>query len=145
LSYLTGIGFSMGAQTMISPQLFSLHQIPAIPLLSALPTGRHPVLRFGIGALLFLGLLLFWQIRRSYSGFALRSRYGLLDALRFLLVLALFIYLSSGELLTPALNPVGINFSRFMTVMAIIFLGSAIVVLCLPEVSKKLRGLVHHD
>lgn len=145
LSYLTGIGFSMGAQTMISPQIFSLHQIPAIPLLSALPTGRHPVLRFGIGALLLLGLLVFWQIRRSYAGFALQNRHGLLDALRFLLVLALFTYLSSGELLTPALHPVGINFSRFVTFMAIILVGSAIAVLYLPEIIKKLRGLVHHD
>ena len=145
LSYLTGIGFSLGAQTTISPQLFSLHQIPAIPLLSALPTGRHPIFHYGIGAIILFGLLLFWQIRRSHASFGLQNRHGMIDALRFLLVLSVVIYLSSGELLTPALNPVGINWPRFMTYMATIIIGSAIFVLYLPEIIKKLRGLPHHD
>jgi hypothetical protein len=145
VSYITGIGFSFGSHTAISANHFSLHQIPAIPILSALPTGRHPIVRYGIVIFVIFALLYFWQVRRSHLRFVERGRHGIVDAFYFFLLVGLLTYLSSGELLTPALDPIGIDWPRFMSYLGIVFFLCALVVIYLPEMMKKLQRLVHHE
>ncbi|NDA89107.1 MAG: hypothetical protein EBX96_03520, partial [Actinobacteria bacterium] len=41
-SYILGSGFSLGSATDITPFIFNLREIPAIPALAALPAGKFP-------------------------------------------------------------------------------------------------------
>jgi hypothetical protein len=137
VSYLMGSGFSFGAHSKITADTFTLNQIPAIPIVSGLPTGRHPILSYGIIAMVIVFILYFIEVIRSESGFRARQVRGIGDAFRFLLFLALLSYLSGGELLTPALNPVGVPLLKFISYIGSALAASALVVLYLPDLIKR--------
>ena len=117
LGYFFGAGFSLGAHTQIDPLHFTLTQIPAIPLMGALPTGRHPL--YLLALLLPAALLL-------YSAFTVEFRRYLLTGVVILFALTLLGYLSQGELITHALHLVGVQWWRLSVVMAAIMVISVI-------------------
>jgi len=137
LAYLTGSGFSVGAHTMVTATIFNLNQLPAIPLLGGLPTGRHPVLSIGI---IFWPLLfgaIFYVITRVHATFAARNR----DLLRTFIMGTFFVwelsYFASGELLTPSMRRTGILPERTTSIAAISAAVIALGFFYIPQLVKK--------
>ena len=138
LSYLFGIGFSIGAATQISPVNFHLTALPAIPVLSALPTGKHPLIIISVA---FLLVLIFLHQRKSFSNtltLLANTKNLLSQVLPMALLLAGIAFLAGGELITKDMNPVGISWWSLPG----IFLGAeiltALFALYLPSLVKSL-------
>jgi hypothetical protein len=103
LAYLVGPGFAVGAHTLVSPLTHRISEIPALPLLGALPTGRHPLALLSILGMIGCGVAL-------YRSTVWHSRRALGETLFFTISLfALLSLLSSGSLLTRALGSVGVS------------------------------------
>lgn len=132
LSYFLGSGFMLGQATLISPLNFKLHGIPAIPLMGALPTGKHPMLL--IGAVVFFALLVInlLRIRRIYRTNKSRHLRALISSLFIAGLLTLLSYLASGELLTKSLNPVGPRWAFLAAHIAILSLVGIIFFISMP-------------
>jgi hypothetical protein len=142
LGYLTGSGFSLGAHTMVTSSIFNLHQIPAIPILGGLPTGKHPLLGVGIIFWPLLFLAVYQVIIRVHSDWRSRNK----DLLRTFIMSIFFVweisYFASGELLTPAMKRTGILPERTTTIAAISALFIAIFFFYGPKVINRVR---HRD
>jgi hypothetical protein len=103
LSYFSGPGFAVGAHTLLSPLTHNISEIPALPILGALPTGRHPMVL--ISSLIFLlgGVVLYnWTIRQN-------SRVLIKSYLAILVGVGLISFLSSGALLTNSMSAMGVS------------------------------------
>lgn len=102
-AYLVGPGFAIGAHTLVAPLTHRILEIPAVPVLGALPTGRHPMVLLSAIAVFAIGIIFY---RKNISR-------GALNVLVSFLVLgclvALVSYLSSGALLTRAMGSVGVS------------------------------------
>jgi hypothetical protein len=132
LAYVTGIGFQFGAGSAISATHIKLGEIPALAALSPMPTTLHPILRYApiFWLLLFIVLLLF--VSHRFEGLAHQLQASLVQGAQFLIVVAAFAYLSSGELLTTYLNPVGVIWWRFTEYLALAFLLALVLTLLIP-------------
>ena len=139
LSYLTGSGFTFGAHTNISPSHFNLNAISAIPVLSALPTGKHQVFNYGVILWPLFFTLFFILIWRSKDNFLRKNIQAIQNGVVFLVVILIVTYLASGELLTPQLNPVGIMWGRFTAVLGISYVAALICAFYIPALIQKLR------
>jgi len=137
ISYLTGIGFSFGAHSLISGSQVAVGQVPALPFVTALPTGMHPHLKYGVGLwiLLFALLMIFHQLRPASIPSV--SRKILVEGVRLFLALAAVAYFSAGELLVAALNPVGVIWWRFLAHVGAAFGIAVILALYLPAVLRR--------
>lgn len=102
-AYIVGPGFAVGAHTLVAPLTHRILEIPAIPVLGALPTGRHPMVLLSALAVCAAGVILY---RKSISRGAKTFWVSFL-ALGSLV--ALVSYLSSGALLTRAMGSVGVS------------------------------------
>ncbi|MCX6427138.1 MAG: DUF6350 family protein [Actinobacteria bacterium] len=113
LSYLAGSGFAVGAHTLISPWTHSIAEIPALPLLGALPTGRHPLMLISIALFVFCGGSLYtWSINQD--------RRVLVQNYLFIIVASgLLALLGSGALMTPALHAVGVSAWQMTSAIAL--------------------------
>jgi len=113
LSYLIGPGFAIGAHTLVAPLTHRILEIPALPLLGALPTGRHPLVLLSGIAVLASGVILY---RRSIA----TGTKSLLISFIFLISsVALIGYLSSGALLTRAMGSVGVSIWQITVAVAL--------------------------
>ena len=118
LSYLMGFGFSLGAGTHISPTAFTIHQIPAIPLLGGLPTGKHPYYLLVVAIFVIAAAATSLAILRRNVDARERIREFLTLILAGSIVLALISYISSGTLLTKALHPFGVGIWQLPAALA---------------------------
>jgi len=103
LAYLVGPGFAIGAHTLVAPLTHRILEIPALPLLGALPTGRHPLVLLSGIAVFVAGIVLYRRTiemgaKSLFVGFVTLS-----------CLVALVSYLSSGALLTRAMSSVGVS------------------------------------
>ena len=137
LSYLTGIGFSFGAHSIINGHQIILTQVPALPITAALPTGEHPGLTYAVAFWFLFFVVLFLLIRRESNSILRLTRYSILQGLRIFIALAVITYLSAGELFVEGLNPVGIIWWHFLEYMGVAFLCAAMIVLYIPALLKK--------
>ena len=103
LAYLVGPGFAIGAHTLVAPLTHRILEIPALPLLGALPTGRHPLVLLSVIAVCAGGVALY---RRSI---ATGPKSLLVNFLCLVSLVALIAYLSGGALLTRAMGSVGVS------------------------------------
>ena len=108
LSYVSGAGFAVGAGTHLSPITQDIGQIPALPLLAALPVDSNKwFLLFAIVIIALGALLGYWTIslqeRASWQSFFL--------VIVMLLILA---YFASGSLITQAMGAVGLSIWQFI-------------------------------
>ncbi len=103
LAYLVGPGFAIGAHTLVAPLTHRILEIPAVPLLGALPTGRHPLILLSAIAVGVAGIVMY---RRNL---AIGIRALILSFLAVACGVALVAYLSSGALLTRAMSSVGVS------------------------------------
>ena len=137
LSYLTGIGFSFGAHSVINGHQITLSQIPAMPITAALPTGVQHGLIYAVAFWLLFFIFLFLLIRRESTSLLKRTKYSVLQGMRIFIALAVITYLSAGELLSSGLNPVGIIWWHFLEYLGVAFLSASMIVLYLPALFKK--------
>ena len=103
ITYFLGVGFSVGSGTLISPFIHRYDQIPALPLLGALPTGRHPILFIGVLFFISIGVALY-QLAYSESARILRQSF-LLTVLGF----ALLCTGATGTLITSEMSNFGVS------------------------------------
>jgi hypothetical protein len=138
VGYLSGVGFTFGSHTNVSPTHFTLHGISAIPVLGALPTGKHPILQYGaaIWPIFFIVIVVF--IVRSASGLRRRQADFFISVLLFLLIFGLFCFLGSGELLTSSLRPVGIAWLKEVEITSLGAVVALILGIYLPALTQKI-------
>ncbi len=136
LGYFTGAGVTMGAHTALSPLHFSIHGIPAIPLLAALPNGKHPL--YLISNILILVLVVAQMVRARRSIHRYRSAF---TEIAFSLVLiSLGGFLASGELLTKEMSPVGVRWWYIDAIYASCALLALMVMIAMPSLVSNIRA-----
>lgn len=111
LSYLVGSGFSIGSGTLVSPGVHQLGEIPAFPLLGAIPRTTHPYLYVGVLLGIGTGIFVMTILKRT----ALKdSRLGyILYPIILALVIFFLTILSNGSLLGGSLTTVGPSLWQF--------------------------------
>jgi hypothetical protein len=133
MAYLSGTGFGVGENTLVSPLEHSVAQIPALPILGALPTTEHPQFLFSIFFFVMAGALLAsWTI-------ALKTK--VLWQSYFVSIASIFVltYFSSGSLLTQEMSTVGPSLWKFPLSVAIeMGIGIALAIL-IPQISLPSR------
>ena len=110
-SYLVGPGFAIGAHTLVAPLTHRIMEIPALPLLGGLPTGRHPMVLLSGIAVFVSGIIMF---RGAITSGARVTSFICLISL-----VALVSYLSSGALLTKAMGSVGVSIWQLTLTIAV--------------------------
>jgi hypothetical protein len=131
IAYLVGAGFAIGRDTLISPLTFNLGKIPALPILGALPTGRHPF--YLIGSLIVVALgaqLAIWTL--DSSRLVLRQ-----SILLFILSSFAISYLGSGALITYELGTVGPSLWKFPLIISVEFLIGVGAIRLLPLIGRR--------
>ena len=108
LSYVSGAGFAVGAGTHLSPLTQDIGQIPALPLLAALPVNSNKWLLLFSIVIIALGVLLgYWTI-------SLQERTSWQSFFILMVMLTLLAYFASGSLITQAMGAVGVSIWQFM-------------------------------
>lgn len=113
LSYLVGPGFAIGAHTLVAPLTHRIMEIPALPLLGGLPTGRHPMVLLS-GIAVFVGGIIMFRGAMTSGAKALAVSFICLISL-----VALVSYLSSGSLITKAMSSVGVSIWQLTATIAV--------------------------
>jgi hypothetical protein len=131
VAYFAGAGFAIGRDTLISPLTFSLGKIPALPILGALPTGRHPL--YLIGSLLVVAIgaqLAIWTI--DGNAIVLRQTIALFIVSSFAVA-----YLGSGALITYELGTVGPSVWKFPLIISAELLLGVGLMKVIPLIGRK--------
>jgi hypothetical protein len=140
LSYGLGSGFSLGSATDITPFIFNLREIPAIPVLAALPNGKYPwliVLTLIVAIYAWVNINLINKQRvDAKSKQQITIRFFLISTF----IPVIFAFISSGSLLSANMSPVGVNPIRIGAVFALQVLIVFILVKYLPRLFKKKQG-----
>ena len=140
LSYGLGSGFSLGSATDITPFIFNLREIPAIPVLAALPNGEYPwliVLTLIVAIYAWVNINLINKQRvDAKSKRQITIRFFLISTF----IPAIFAFISSGSLLSANMSPVGVNPIRIGAVFALQVLIVFIMMKYLPRLFKKKQG-----
>ena len=133
LAYFTGTGFAVGAGTLVSPMVHRLGDIPALPLLAALPTSSSKWALIFVVFVIALGALLAnWALAAS-------SR-SLIQAIALIAIsISLISYLASGSLMTQAMSAVGVSIWKLaLSVTLEIGIGVAALVF-IPQIRLRSR------
>jgi hypothetical protein len=134
LSYLAGPGFSVGAHTLLSPLAHNISEIPALPILGALPTGRHPMVLISAVAFLAAGVTLYyWTMGQSWR--------VLLASYFFMLAgIGLISFLGSGALLTDSMSAMGVSAWKLTSVIGAEVGIGVLLAFGIPRISGSSRG-----
>ena len=117
LSYVSGAGFAVGADTHVSPFTQDIGEIPALPLLAALPIDSNKwLLLFSIVIIALGALLGYWTI-------SLQERTSWQSFFIVMVMLSLLAYFASGSLITQAMGAVGVSIWQF-----ILFVGGQLLI-----------------
>lgn len=129
LSYLAGSGFAIGSGTLVAPWSHRLFEIPAIPLLGAVPAEKTTWHLFFIFIIIAVGALLTtWTIQLSTR--TLVQSYFLSCAI--ILLLSLF---GSGALITNILDSVGVSLWKFPLVIGVELGLGILLTIFIPRIS----------
>jgi hypothetical protein len=103
IGYFAGVGFGVGTGTIISPLSYKVPEIPALPILGALPTGKF---QWALIAILF-----FIAAGVALTSWTLNQRPEVLwqTFTLILLAMAFISWAASGSLMTEALSAVGVS------------------------------------
>ena len=136
-SYILGSGFSLGSATDITPFIFNLREIPAIPALAALPAGKFPWI-ITLSIMLFAYALINLNKIKGLN-IDKKSKQQLHLRFLFLSVLgsAILAFISSGSLISANMNPVGVNPLRIGAVVFVHIVLAFLVIQYLPKLFKK--------
>jgi len=131
VAYFVGAGFAVGRETLISPLTFTLGKIPALPILGALPTGRHPLYLLGSLVVIAVGAqVAIWTIESGRN--VLRQTIALFTLSSFVIA-----YLGSGALITYELGTVGPSLWKFPLIISAEFLIGVGLIRVIPMLSRK--------
>lgn len=140
ISYLLGSGFSLGLGTSISPINLDINSMPAIPILGALPTAKHPLLLFTLIIPVLIIALNQFKIFHKYREFKIRQSEILVTVFPIIALLLIFSYFSGGILLTQDMNPVGIIWWKLPALFGVIQLISLVLGLYTPKLIKVIKA-----
>lgn len=103
IGYFAGPGFAIGNGTLISPLSYNVPEIPALPLLGALPTGTI--------TLAIASVLIFVAAGVALTSWTLNQRPEVLwqSFTLILMSIAFISWAASGSLMTSALSAVGVS------------------------------------
>jgi hypothetical protein len=133
LAYFSGTGFAVGAGTLVSPLTHRLGEIPALPLLSVLPTTSSKWALLGVIVVIAVGALLAAWAVTSTSGALIQS-----IALIAISISAIS-YLASGSLMTQAMSAVGVSIWKLtLSLLLELAIGIAALVL-IPQIKLRSR------
>lgn len=135
-AYLIGPGFAVGNHTLVSPLTHQVLEIPALPLLGTLPTGRHPLILL-CALVVVAGGIVMYVATMTHSVRALVQTY--LCAVAGVAVLSV---LSSGSLLTRSLSAVGVSPWQVTIFVAAELLGGILLGWIIPLLFGQLRNRV---
>ena len=139
LSYISGAGISIGEGSLLSPFSHRIDEIPAIPLLGALPVTNQFLVLFLSIFIVGIGAVISRYGLQTYSDLSETRRFYIATSL---ISLALFFAIaraSSGQLLSANLPSVGpIWWALPIVVTAQFALGGALFILT-PRVLAKLK------
>jgi hypothetical protein len=113
LAYISGSGAHIGSDSIIHPFLFELDQLPALPLLGALPRGTFPVAIAGAVIVVGFGFLIHRKLRKQFND----DLSSAISLGAFFLVSLLVASSASGQLITDVLGEVGPSWWRFPLVL----------------------------
>jgi len=133
LAYFTGTGFAVGAGTLVSPLTHRLGEIPALPILAALPATSSKWALLAVIFVIALGAMMAaWALASS-------SR-SLFQALTLITIsISIISYLASGSLMTQAMSAVGVSIWKLALSITIeIGLGIAAFVF-IPQIKLRSR------
>ncbi len=140
LSYIFGAGIFLGTNTEISPLTFSLREIPAIPVLAALPAGEIPWLLAPTIMIFIFGWLNLKYLLKSTAFIKIKRQ----SILRFLVIsiggFAGLSALSSGSLITANMSPVGVNTAIACLIITAQLILVLLIQILLPKLIKALRS-----
>jgi len=103
IGYFSGVGFGIGTGTMISPLSYQVPEIPALPILGALPTGKFEWALIAVLFFVAAGVALTsWTLNQRPE--VLWQTFALV-----LLAVAFISWAASGSLMTEALSAVGVS------------------------------------
>lgn len=139
LSYFSGAGISIGEGSLLSPFSHRIDEIPAIPLLGALPVTNHLYLISLSLITLGIGAAIANYGAKTYSDVSERKRFYISSSL---ISIALFLAVaraSGGQLLSANLPSVGpIWWALPIVITAQFALGGALFIFA-PKVLAKLK------
>ncbi len=114
LGYISGSGAHIGSGSIIHPFLFELDQLPALPLLGALPRGSFPWAIAGAFVVIAFGFIIHRRLLARF-GSDLTSAISLAAFFTLSLLIAVS---ASGQLITDVLGEVGPSWWRFPLVLS---------------------------
>lgn len=150
LGYISGSGAHIGRDSIIHPLLFELDQLPALPLLGALPRGTFPLALLGAVVVIGLGFLIHRKMRARFND----DLSSAISLGAFFLISTLVASSASGQLITDVLGEVGPSWWRFPLVLTgELALGMAVsrTIIMLKERSEAKKRTAeesnreHHD
>jgi len=142
LSYITGINISFGAQSFIGAAKIKLLSVPALPFVAALPTAAHPLLKYAVGFWFVLFLIMAIFILRRSTSIAELSKVWAITGVKLFIFIGAITYLASGELLTPAMNPIGVIWWKFTATLAATYVSAGLLIMV---VYLALQQLAHRN
>ena len=136
-SYVSGAGFSLGNATDVTPFIFNLREIPAIPALAALPAGTNPWVVTLSVMLVAYSVINLNRVNRLQIDKKSKQQLVLRFLLLSVLGSALLAFISSGSLISANMNPVGVNPLRISLIMFAHITIAYLLMLLLPKLFKK--------
>lgn len=133
LAYFSGTGFAVGAGTLVSPFTHRLGEIPALPLLSVLPTTSSKFALLGVLVVIAVGAFMAaWAVAST-------SR-ALIQAIALIAIsISALSYLASGSLMTQAMSAVGVSIWKLtLSLLLEIAIGVAALIL-IPQIKVRSR------
>jgi hypothetical protein len=136
-SYIAGAGFSLGNATDVTPFIFNLREIPAIPALAALPAGKYPWM-FTLSLMLVVySVINLNKVNKLQIDKKSKQQLVLRFLLFSVLGSALLAFVSSGSLISANMNPVGVNPLRISAIVFAHITIAYLLMLLLPKLFKK--------
>lgn len=139
LSYLVGSGVVIGSGSWLNPFVHRIDEIPAVPLLGALPIRPHPYLVILIIFIIAMGALIAKYAVQTYSDTTEVRRF-LASTIGFIALLTLICArASSGELLSSNLPSVGPQWWLMPLLLSTELASGSLLYLGIPILLKKIK------
>lgn len=140
LSFFSGAGISIGAGSLLSPFTHRIDEIPAIPILGALPAQSSPLLAlFALVIIALGGAIAGYGIKNYQDPIQLKNFYIASVAISALLLL-IIARVTSGQLLSENLPSVGPIWWAMPLVITLELLVGGMLYIYVPRLATRIRS-----
>ena len=140
LSFFSGAGISIGAGSLLSPFTHRIDEIPAIPIMGALPAQSSPLLAlFALLIIALGGALAGYGVKNYQDPHQLKNFYLATIAITVLLLL-IVARVSSGQLLSANLPSVGPIWWAMPLVITLELLVGGMLYIYVPRLATRIRS-----